>query len=401
MRPIDCVVVGAGPAGVAASGALSARGVDHMVLERGQVANSWRTQRWDSFQVNTPGWMNQMLGDQHRDAHLTAAEVVDRLDALGADLPIRDGVEVVRLSPVNDHHELGTSDGAVAARTVIVATGDQNTPRLPQLARNVPDRIAQYHAADYRRPDQLPSGGVLVVGSAQSGCQITEDLIAAGRRVVLATSRVGRIPTPYRGRPAVDWLGEAGFFDQRPEDVPDPSMLHASNPVSGAGGRYLSLQQLARRGVRIAGRLVGVNGERVSFDDSAAANVAAGDAFAARARANIDDIIQRRRVAAPPAQPDRDAGPIHLDAPATVDIRAEDIGTVIWCTGFTGDYSWLDTALTDHDGAPRRVGAASTVAGVWYVGLRWLVTRASELLHGIPRDAAAVADAVRAHLQRP
>lgn len=400
MESIDCVVVGAGPAGLAASTALRALGVDHVVIERGRVADTWRTQRWDSFRLNTPGWMNRMLGDQDDDAHLGGPEVVERLEALGADLPVRDGVEVIRLTPAGGHHELHTSDGTIRARAVIVATGDQNAPFRPTSAARLSDRIAQYHTADYRNPDQLPPGGVLVVGSAQSGCQITEDLIAAGRRVVLATSRVGRIPTPYRGRPAVDWIGGEGFFDQRPEEVPDPNMLHATNPVSGAGGRFLSLQQLARRGVRIAGRLVGVNSERVSFDDSAAANVAAGDAFAVRVRGMIDDIIRRGDYAAPPAHPDSDAGPIELDPPRTLDLRAEGIGTVIWCTGFSGDFTWLDPALIDHAGAPRRVEAASTVAGVWFVGLRWLVTRASELLYGIPRDAATVANAVRAHVQR-
>lgn len=399
MHVIDCVVVGAGPAGLAASTALTGFGVDHVVLERARIGNSWRTQRWDSFQVNTPGWMNQMLGAQHRDAHLTGHDVVERLEALGAALPVRVGVEVVRLTPTNDHHEVQTSDGAIRARAAIVATGHQNVPRLPSLAERFPDRIAHYHAADYRNAGLLPPGGVLVVGSAQSGCQITEDLVAAGRRVVLATSAVGRVPTPYRGRPAVDWLGEAGFFDQRPDAVADPAALHATNPVSGAGGRYLSLQQLARSGVELVGRPVAVRGKQVTFDDSAAANVAAGDAFAARVRAGIDDIIRRCGLAAPPALPDSDAGPIDLDAPTTLDLRADGIGSVIWCTGFTGDFSWLDATLTDDLGAPRRNGTASVVPGVWYVGLRWLVTRGSELLYGIPRDAATVADAVRTHLR--
>jgi putative flavoprotein involved in K+ transport len=177
---VDCVVVGAGPAGLAASAALAERGVEHVVLDRGRAGESWHTQRWDSFRLNTPGWMNQLLGEQARDAFLTGAEVVQRFERLAADHPVRSGVQVERLSPAGDGYALLTGDGELRARTVVVATGDQNVPLVPALARTLPDRVAQYHTADYHRPGALPAGGVLVVGSAQSGCQIAEGLLAAG-----------------------------------------------------------------------------------------------------------------------------------------------------------------------------------------------------------------------------
>lgn len=394
---IDCAVVGAGPAGLAASAALGARGVEHVVLERGRVGESWRTQRWESFRLNTPGWMNQLLGEQARDAYATGVEVVQRLEKLAADCPVRQGVPVARLAAARDGHALHTDGGDILVRDVVVATGDQNLPKVPALAGTFPDRVAQYHTADYRGPDQLPEGTVLVVGSAQSGCQTAEDLLAGGRRVVLATSPVGRVPFRHRGRESIDWLVEAGFMDQRPTDLPDPSVMHAAMPIL-APGRGLSLQALARAGVTLVGRPVAVAGEQVSFDGSAKANVAAGEAFAARVRGMVDEIIRRRGLDALPAEPDDHDAPVDLDPPSSLDLRAEEVGSVVWCTGFSGDFSWLDPALVDAGGQPSHQDAAAAVPGVWYVGLRWLVRRRSSILFGFSDDAAAVADAVRAHL---
>jgi putative flavoprotein involved in K+ transport len=280
---------------------------------------------------------------------------------------------------------------------VVVATGDQNLARVPAIARRLPGRVAQYHAADYRGPGQLPGGAVLVVGSAQSGCQITEDLLAGGRRVILTTSPVGRVPFRHRGRETIEWLIEAGFMDQRPRDLPDPSVMRAAMPIL-APGRGLSLQALARAGVTLLGRPVAVDGERVGFDGSAMANVAAGDVFAARMRAMVDEIIRRRGVDAPPAEPDDNDTPVDLDPPRSLDLRAEEVASVVWCTGFGGDFSWLDPALVDVDGQPRHEDAAAAAPGLWYVGLRWLVRRRSSILFGFPDDAATVADAVGAHL---
>jgi putative flavoprotein involved in K+ transport len=393
----DCAVVGAGPAGLAVSAALSVRSVEHVVLERGRVGESWRTQRWDSFRLNTPGWMNQILGEQAPDAYATGVEVVERLDKLAADCPVREGAPVARLAAAGDGYALRTGDGDVLARTVVVASGDQNLPKIPALAGTFPGWVAQYHTADYRGPDQLPEGAVLVVGSAQSGCQITEDLLAGGRRVALATSPVGRVPWRHRGRDTAEWLVEAGFMDQRPRDLPDPSVMHAAQPIL-APGRGLSLKALARAGAMLVGRPVAVAGEQVIFDNSVQANVAAGDAFAARMRAMVDEIIRRRSLDLPPAEPDDTDAPVDPDPPTALHLRSHKVASVVWCTGFTGDFSWLDPALVNADGQPRRQDAAAAAPGLWYVGLRWLIRRRSSLLFGFREDAATVADAVKAHL---
>jgi putative flavoprotein involved in K+ transport len=394
---IDCAVVGAGPAGLAASAALAARGVEHVVLERGRAGESWRSQRWASFRLNTVGWMNELLGSQPRDGYPTGGEVVARLERLAAACPVREGVAVTRLAPAGGGYALATDDGELRARAVVVATGDQNRPNRPALAGALPDRVAQVDTAGYRDPGQLPEGAVLVMGSAQSGCQIAEDLLAGGRRVVLATSRVGRVPFRHRGRETVEWLVEAGFMDQRPRDLADPSLMGAAQPIL-APGRGLSLPALARAGVTLAGRPVAVDGERVAFDDSLAANIAAGDAFAARLRALADESIRRRGLDAPPAEPDEHDRPVDLDPPASLDLRAEQVAAVVWCTGFGGDFSYMDPALATAEGTPVREDAAGPVPGLWYLGLRWLRRRCSGILFGFPGDAAVVADAVRAHL---
>jgi hypothetical protein len=262
------------------------------VLERGRAGHTWRTQRWDSLRLNNPGWMNPMLGPQPRDTDLT--------------LYGRHGSWLVR-----------TAGGEVRARTVVIATGGENVPHTPDLARRLPERIAQCHAANYRAPAQLPGSGVLVVGSAQSGYQIAEELLAAGRRVVVATSAIGRAPAQHRGRATVEWLVDLGFFEQRPENLPAP-------------------------------------------DDAVA--------------------------------------PADLHPPQALDLRADGIDSVVWCTGYTSDFTWLDPALTDAAGQPIRNGAAAAAPGLWYMGLRWLTRRGSGNFIGFPADAAAVAGAVATHL---
>jgi putative flavoprotein involved in K+ transport len=393
-RSIDCLVVGAGPAGLATSAALLARGVDHVVFERGLAGQTWRTQRWDSLRLNNPGWMNPMLGRQPPDTYLSASEVVARLAALASVAPVHEHKPVDTVVRRGDAWAVRTADVELHTRAVVVATGGENVPLIPGLSRRVPDRIAQCHAASYRAPDQLPDGGVLVVGSAQSGYQISEELLRAGRRVYLAASPVGRAPARHRGRDTVEWLVECGFFDQRPDDLVDRSVINAPQPLIAPGGRSASLQTLARSGVTLLGRLLHVEGDQLTFASDLASTVAGADAYAARIRAVLDEAIARSGRGAPPIEPDEADVPVHLDPPTQLQFREHDITSVVWCTGYAGDFSWLDPTLTDHAGRPRRYGAAALVPGLWFMGLRWLTRRSSGNFLGFPADAAAVADAV-------
>jgi putative flavoprotein involved in K+ transport len=395
----DCVVAGAGPAGLAVSAALSDHDVDHVVLERDRVGQSWRTQRWASMRLNNPGWMNPMLSLQEPDTYLTAAEVVERLDRLAASRPVREQIDVAALRPTLGGWLLHTSEGAIRARTVVVATGGENIPRTPALAQALPEPVMQLHAAHYRAPEQLPSGGVLVVGSAQSGYQIAEELLASGRRVVLATSPVGRAPARHRGRDTVAWLVEYGFFDQSPQDLADPATVQRPQPLLAPGGRSASLHILARAGATLTGRLITVVGTRLSFDHTLAANLAIADRYAADIRTLLDRTIPPEALTVR-IEPDDADSPVPVDPLRSLDLRSEHISAVIWATGYTGDFSWLPGSLLDATGLPRHAGTTAPIPGLWYVGLRWLTRRSSGNFLGFPIDAAEIAPAVRSYLER-
>jgi putative flavoprotein involved in K+ transport len=395
---IDCVVVGAGPAGLAASSSLSGLGIEHVVLERARPGETWRTQRWDSLHINNPAFMNTMLGAQDPDTYLTRQEVVQRLEELASRAPVLTDIDVVGLARLDDRWLLRTSGGQIQARTIVVASGGENVPRVPALAGLLPDRIMQRHAAAYRKPSDLPEGAVLVVGSAQSGTQISEDLLAAGRRVWLATCPVGRASAKYRGRDTLRWLDETGFFEDRPEDLPDPLLVRAVPALRAPHGHDISLQLLATAGATLTGRLVAVQGETLAFDDSTAANIAFGDRSAANIRSMIDAHIQAHGLDAPAAESDPGEPPIEIDPPRQLCLRSAGIGSVIWCTGYSGAFHWLGEDLRDSAGAPLRQGAASPAPGIWFIGLRWLIRRTSGNFIGFPRDAEVIANCVRSFL---
>lgn len=390
---VDCLVVGGGPAGIAASKALRERGVEHLVLERDRVGQSWRTQRWDSLRLNNPGWMNPMLGEQPSDGYLRASEVVHRLEKLAGTCPLREGVAVTAADLDGENWRVQTSEGEVRTANLVAATGGENAPVVPSVASRMPSRIAQFHASAYRNPNQLPEGAVLVVGSAQSGCQIAADLRNSGRDVFLSTSKVGRAPAQYRGRPTVEWLFELGFFDDRPEDLPDPEAINYPQPLLAPGGRSMSLQSAARTGIVLTGRLVDCDGRALLFDDDAVANVAYADAAAAGICGLIDDRMQQRRHSAPEAEQDEAGGDVPLDAPQQLAVA--NVGSIIWCSGYRGDFRWIrpEAALTSS-GQPRRMGIAGAVPGLFYIGLRWLTRRSSGNFLGFPGDAALVGNAV-------
>jgi putative flavoprotein involved in K+ transport len=392
------VVVGAGAAGLATSAALAGAGVEHVVLERNAVADTWANQRWDSFRLNTPGWMNATLGTVEATSFSYRDEVVELLTARAASLPVQTHTPVLALEHVGSEFVVRTPDEELHAATVVLASGFMNVAKLPAQARQLAARLLQIHTGDYRSAAQLPDGAVLVIGGGQSGCQIAEDLAKAGRRVYLSTSRVGRFPWLYRGRQLIGWLFDCGFWDQRPEDFANPADIRAAFPVVASGGRSLNLQILAGLGVTLLGHLEAAVGERVSFSGSVADNVAYADEAAARLQAMADDFIARHAIEAAEAEPDGDVAPFEQVTIDELDLADADITSVIWCTGFTGDLSWVRLPILDDDGLPRHDGCAAPVPGLWYAGFPWLTRRRSGILHGFPVDAADVTSAVVRHL---
>ena len=419
-RP-DAVVIGGGQAGLAASRHLARRGIEHVVLERRRIGETWRSQRWDTFALNTPGWMNRMPDDPPGGAADAGPDDgfglrdawVARLEGYAArhGLPVRAGIEVVSVRSAPDDRFAVTvragdgSERTIAAGAVIVASGAQTAPLLPAFAADLPADIDRLHVAAYGRPGALRPGAVLVVGSAQSGVQVAEDLVDGGREVHLCASTVPRVPRRYRGRDIFEWLAAAGWWDQTEDRLPDPRMRDARNPtISGVGpvGHTVSLQGLARRGVRLLGRPRGVDAGRLVLDDTLGASIAFGDRTSAEAKAAIDASIRGHGLDIPAPEPDPDdvphPDPSSVRSPAELDLEREGIGTVIFATGFGSALDHLPRTWLDERGGPRHERGAGVVPGVAFVGWRWMVSRRSSLIHGADQDAGLAVDIVARHL---
>jgi putative flavoprotein involved in K+ transport len=401
---LDVVVIGAGHAGLAASRRLADAGLDHVVLERGEVGESWRTQRWDSFTLNTPNRMNTLPGAAADPVDPDAFEGrdawVERLDRYvrSHGLPVRTHATVAGVARVDGGFVVRIiGERSIRARNVIVASGMLNVPKLPAFASSLGERIDRLSAGAYRSPGRLATGAVLVVGSAQSGCQITEDLLDAGRDVYLATGAVGRFARRMRGRDTLVWLTESGWMDQRPQDLPDPAMLRWAQPqISGIGprGRTVSLQSLAARGVTLLGRLEGVDGTRMRFGSDLAEHIRFADGASARIKAHVDEHIARSAIDAPPSDPDPADAPVvdvaAYASPSEIDLTDRGIRTVIFTTGFSADLSWLHLPALDDRGAPLHEEGRSPVEGLWFLGRTWLRTRKSGIIWGAGDDSAHV-----------
>ena len=400
---LDLVIVGAGHAGLAASQVAATAGLEHLVLERGEVGQSWRTQRWDSFTMNTPNAMNRLPGSLYRGPAPEGFEArdawIERLDRYVAEqhLPVRTRTTVTSVEQQDGGFLITTDQGRHSARSVIVASGISNAPKAPATAAAMDRRIEAVPTAGYRNPGQLPPGAVLVVGSAQSGVQITEDLVEAGRQVFLSTGRVARSPRRLRGRDTLTWLCETGWMDQRPADLPDPAVRRSANPqISGVGplGHTVSLQGLAARGVTLLGRFEAIDGTRARFAPDLPQNVAFADMSSQRIRLSVDEHIGRLGIAAPASDPDPAdepvADPARFIAPTELDLFDRGIRSVIFSTGFNADFSWLRVPALDEAGAPRHEDGRSPVPGVWFIGFPWLRTRKSGNVWGAYEDAAVI-----------
>ncbi len=392
---VDCVVVGAGTAGVTASRALRDAGVEHVVLERGEVGHTWSTQRWDAFALNTPGSMNGLLGDVAPDEYSTRQETVDRLTARAADLPVRTHTPVTSLQVDGEAFRVTTPDDEITTRTVVVASGPKNRPLLPALSADLPPHVTSLHAAEYRSAAALPAGPVLVVGGGQSGAQIAHDLVGSGREVWFSTSRVGRYRAHYRGRALLDWHVDSGFWDQKLTDLADPASARVATPLIGPDGQDLGLPLLGRLGVQLLGRLTGVTGARLHFTGDVEETVRYADQVALDMELLADEYIAARGLDVEPAVPDPGRGPVAVADRPVLDLDAEGIATVIWCTGFGGDFSWLPSPVLDARGWPvLESGAAAGHPGLRFVGMPWQTTRSSTILYGLPADARVAVDGV-------
>jgi putative flavoprotein involved in K+ transport len=399
------VIIGGGQAGLALSFYLQRLEIDHLVLEKHDPVHAWRDQRWDSFCLVTPNWQCKLPGWEYAgsDPHgfMRKQEIIDYLAGFvkHVDAPLLTHCGVRRVTPRPEGgYAIETTRGSFSADQVVVSSGGYHVPIVPRLAERLPADIAQLHSEQYRNPQALPAGAVLVVGNGQSGAQIAEDLHLAGRQVVLATGDAPRCARFYRGKDVVDWLAAMDYYDmpvgQHPlrEGVRD----NTNHYVTGRdGGRDIDLRRFAAEGMQLYGLLEGLDGDVLRFAPDLAANLAHADRIYNGINASIDKFIAQRGIDAP-------AGGVYVpvwevaEERETLDLRAAGITSVIWCIGFQPDFSWLEAPVFDGRGHPVHQRGVTAQDGLYFLGLPWLHTWGSGRFSGVARDAQFVAERIEA-----
>jgi putative flavoprotein involved in K+ transport len=408
---IEAVVIGGGQAGLAISYYLTQQGRPHVVLEQApQIVPAWRHGRWDSFTLVTPNWTVRLPGFPYQggdpDGFMPCADVVRHLEQYAASFqaPVRCGVQVTAVDPARSgqRYLVSTADGVTyAAATAVVATGSFQFPKPALFSGALPPEIIQLHSSHYRNPSTLPPGAVLVVGSADSGCQIAEELNESGRRVYLCVGRAGRRPRRYRGKDFMFWVVTLGRVEQTADQLPSPSARFEANPqLSGKdGGHTLNLHQFARDGVVLLGRLMGVDGHRIALAPDLQENLANADQASEDFKQGVDEFVRRTGMDVREPGPDpvdevrSDAG---RHAPAALDLKAAGITTVIWAAGYGFDYSWVHLPVCDAYGFPVQQRGVTRFPGLYFLGMNFLYNRKSGILLGVGEDAAHIAAAIAA-----
>jgi putative flavoprotein involved in K+ transport len=396
---IEVVVIGAGQAGLATSSELTRAGVEHVVLERGRIGEAWRG-RWDSFCLVTPNWSVQLPGGEYDgdepDGFMPRDEIVAYLEryAAGSAAPVRTGVEVTSLSPARDGFAIETTAGEIAAHAVVAATGAYQRPHRPAGAATLPASVFQLDAADYRNPDSLPPGSVLVIGSGQTGCQIAEELNGAGRDVLISCGRAPWLPRRIGGRDLMWWFVETGFSDMPVAQLPaSAARLNANLLATGRdGGHDLHLRTLRAAGVTLLGHFTGADETHARFAPDLAESVAWGDDRYRDFRRLVMELAAARDLT-PPEMPDPE--PFDPDAPETVAL--DDLAAVVFAGGFRPDYRrWIHVPdAFDQHGFPLHADGVSLAApGLYFVGVHFLRKRKSSLFLGVGEDATLVAGSI-------
>ncbi len=402
VEKVDTLIVGGGQAGLAMSEHLSACGVPHLVLERGRIAERWRSERWDSLVANGPAWHDRFPGMEFPgadpDEFVAKEKVADYFVAyakmIGA--PVRCGVEVkeARRNVGRPGFRVETSHGAIEANSVVAATGPFQVPVIPKI---VPDdaRLVQIHSNAYRNPGQLAEGAVLVVGAGSSGVQIADELVRAGRSVYLSVGPHDRPPRAYRGRDFCWWLGVLGKWDM---ETPGPGTEHVTIAVSGAhGGNTVDFRRLAAQGMTLVGLTRSYENGVMTFADDLARNIAQGDASMTALLDEADAYVARNGLDLPEEPEARrlDPDPDCVTHPIReLDLAKAGVASIIWATGYAVDYGWLKVDTFDDKGRPRHQRGVSAEPGIYFLGLPWQSRRGSSFIWGVWHDAKYLADRI-------
>ncbi len=403
MNATDTLIIGAGQAGLAMSRYLADAGTDHVVLERGQLAERWRSERWDSLRLLTPNWATRLPnltydGDSPQ-GFMTARELVSRFERYASDFdaPVQEHTSVDAVTRTDDGFDVQTSDGSWSAGRVVIATGWADRPRVPAAAADLHPAFLQITPTAYRNPDQLPDGGVLVVGASASGAQIADELAASGRNVTLAVGRHTRLPRRYRGVDIWWWLEQSGRLDVTIDSMRDPrrprndaSLQLVGSPVP----RNIDVTTLSGRGVRLTGRFVGFDGARALFSRDLAHTTKSADERMLTVLGRIDEFIARHGLESEVYAPDPPPALGPVEETEQIHLTEQGIRTVVWATGFTRSYPWLKVPALDTQGEIIQRRGVTPVPGLYVLGQRFQHRRDSNFIDGVRHDAEYLADLI-------
>ena len=408
-RVVDVVVIGAGHCGLAMSHVLSQRSVDHVVIERGEAGNAWRTERWDSLRLLTPNWMCRLAGQAYDgsdpDGYMSAADVAGFVARYAERIraPIVARTTVLRVTPAANGYRVCTDRSEWSCRALVLATGGCSRAVVPKLAESVPASVAQWTAQTYRRPADLGPGGVLVVGASATGLQLALEIQRSGRLVMLATGEHVRVPRLYRGRDVQWWMLASGVLDQRIEEMDDPARarrLPSPQLVGTAERATLDLNAVQQHGVEVCGRLAGIRVSQALFSGSLHNVCALADLKMNRLLDGFDAWARQQRLDGEVGDPQRY---LPTEVAASPRLGAElgrDIRTIVWATGYRPDYAWLDVPVFDRWGHLRHDRGIVEAPGLYVLGLPFLRRRKSSFIHGAEDDVRDIAAHLFDHLDR-
>jgi putative flavoprotein involved in K+ transport len=415
-KVLNTIVIGAGQSGLSASFFLKKHGLEHIVFEKGKIGESWRSQRWDGFLLNTTNSVNLLPGINYSgdnpDGFYTPEEFVHLFESHAElfQLPVSENSKVISVEKADAASlfkvivERDDKLMEYHSRHVIIASGNQNQVKFPGCSATISKDIKQLHSSQFRNAAALPEGAVLVVGGAQSGIQIAEILAKEGKKVYLSSSKVGRVPRRYRGKDIVQWLIEIGFFDLPTSEVPDPAMLTEKAPqLSGSSesGHTVSYQLLASKGVTILGRLKDAVAKNITLESNAALHVQFADECSQMVKSIIDGVIAENGIEAPPAEHDPsdvpDIGAACASSITDLNLEEHNITSIIWAAGYNPSHGYIKLPVFSEDGKPIHTNGISKEEGLYFLGLPWLRLRKSELIYGVRDDAEFIVNEVYQH----